>query len=55
MKERIQNAKWDIYKDVNLRRNYKSGALRKMLSFLYRIGEYRNYVLLDENKVLKPS
>jgi glycosyltransferase involved in cell wall biosynthesis len=48
MTQRIQGATWDRFKDPHLRRRFKPSVIRRLTSIFDRLGEYRNYVLLDE-------
>jgi hypothetical protein len=48
MEERIGNATWDRYRDSSLRSRLRRPLLRRLTSVFDRLGEYRNYVLIDE-------
>jgi glycosyltransferase involved in cell wall biosynthesis len=49
MEARINSATWDRYRDPALRGRLRRPLLRRLSSVFDRLGEYRNYVLLDED------
>ncbi len=51
MKGLIEKADWDIYRDPKRRRHFKRSLTRKVCAIFDSIGEYRNYVLLDANRL----
>ena len=48
MEERIGNAAWDRYRDPALRSRLRRPLIRRLTSVFDRVGEYRNYVLINE-------
>jgi glycosyltransferase involved in cell wall biosynthesis len=55
MRKRIEKACWDVYRDPERRKTIRPGRIRRILSRFDRIGQYRNYILLDEGRLLGGS
>jgi hypothetical protein len=55
MDDRVRNATWDAYSDPDRRKLLKRPVLRRLAATFDRIGEYRNYVLIDEEGLLAGS
>lgn len=48
MRERIARAAWDTYRDPDRRAALRRPILRRLTGIFDRLGEYRNYVLIDD-------
>lgn len=51
MDERISKADWDVFADPARRKQIKRSLSRQLLSIFDSIGEYKNYVLLNEARI----
>lgn len=51
MQDRIRTATWDRFADPDRLRHVRRPLRRRFVAFLDRIGEYRNYRLLDEGRI----
>jgi len=52
MRDRIARADWDVFRDIERRRRFRRSVLRRITALFDSIGEYRNYILLDERQLL---
>jgi hypothetical protein len=52
METRVNAASWDVYRDPGRRQKVKPSLWRRLTSMFDSIGEYRNYVLIDEASLL---
>ncbi len=51
MRDRIEKADWDVFKNHEMRKQFRRSIKRRIAALFDSIGEYRNYVLLDAKEL----